>query len=181
MTSLGLFLNLDEFNGEALLDTFLGSTSELTSLALVTPKLPTSKTLYGLARKCPGLRELTLCAYLNSGTWKWPEEAGVYAAALADFPNLRKLAFNHDDSAVSVNNLGETESFVRFAVICTEEGARLRRTFVRELASRSATLEEIAICPLEQQKSRLAVEWCDGMFVNVDFVNSGRAFFWEST
>lgn len=162
-----------------LLDTFLQASPNLHHLALVIPELPNASTFTKLAHAYPDLSELTLCAYLNGRTWKWPDEAKDYATAISRFPNLRKLAINHDDLAISINALGEAESFGKFAVSCSEVGAKLRQDFCREIARCSVSLEEIAICPFDQQKSRISIERPEGRSTEVSFVDSGSQFFWQ--
>lgn len=128
---------------------------------------------------CPGLRELTLCAYLLSGTWKWPETSHNYAAAFSNFRQLRRLALNHDDLAVELNDFGEMESFGKFSTACSEEGTDLRHAFCRSLAQSCSSLTEIAFCPIEQDQSRLLIERKGEILAEVRFTDNGGHFFWR--
>lgn len=143
------------------------------------PALPTIQQIYDIAAGNSSLTELTLCAYLSCGRWQWSGSASDYGRAFSLFPNLRKLAINHDDLAIFPNMTEEAESCGNFAMTCSREGALLRRQFVEAVVALATSIAEVAICPFEQENSRMKVIRLGGETVSVDFVEESNRFFWE--
>ena len=171
-------MNVEQDDHQKILDTILKLCPDVIRLALVIPDLPTAKFMSDLAAKVPQLTELTMCAYLHGGTWRWSDSAAEYAQAISSFTCLQKLAINHDDLAVSLDAHGEEESFGRFSMNCSDASEVLRRAFIKQIAVVCPTIQHFAICPCEQENSRLARSL--GHDSLVDFVDDGTRFFWEN-
>lgn len=174
---LGVVINVELQDHQIFLDDILDLCPGTTKLALVIPELPTSDTIRGLAAKAPRLSELTLCAYLHSGTWRWPDSAAEYGQAISSFNCLRKLSINHDDLAVELNDPGEEEPCGNFTAKCSDAGEILRRAFIKQIAEACPTIQDFAICPLEQEKGRLVRSDEEGAVV--EFIDDAPPFFWE--
>lgn len=179
LRDLGVFWNVEQADPNMFLETMLKKCTGMKRLALAIPKIPQAQTIRDLAAKAPGLTELTLCAHLSAGTWRWSDSAKEYAQALAAFEHLQKLAINHDDLAVLLNAYGEEEPCGNFTGKCTDAGEVLRRAFVQELAEACPKLESVGICPLDQENSRLEIHRENASVVAVDYVEHSSQFFWE--
>lgn len=168
------------YSDRTLLETFTQTSPNIDCLAIVVPELPHAVDIEKLALICPKLRELTLCAHLMSGTWKWPDTLHDYAVAFSKLPCLEKLALNHDDAAVDLDNPDESHLFGKFSINCTQESAALRLDFCRHLANSCLSLTDIAFCPFEQKQSCIRVERIEDTVAEVGFTDNCGKFCWEA-
>ena len=151
-------------------------------LAWIFPAVPVPTDIELLSRFMPRLQELTLCAYMHLGAWRWTEPAAKYAAALSLLPELRVLAVNHyqvEPESYGIPPDPASESYTsadayfpgKFTLECSDAAWRDRLSCADAVTKACPRLRGVTFCPVEQEHSIITV--------GSHTVQQDVALFWE--
>ena len=168
LEAIGLFWALEPGECSRLLRLLRLSAPGVTRLAWVLPTVPLPADIDLLSRYMPRLQELTLCAHMHLGAWRWSESASRYAVALSRLPRLRILAVNHYrvepepygvpwDPASDSDTSTEAYFPGKFTLECSEAAWQDRFNFADAVTKACPGLRGMVFCPIEQEHSIITV------------------------